>query len=126
MQVSKLKISADASGKLKMLKSRSGLTPNLLCRMAMMLSFEAGPLKQNLTNLEDGQEFNAYTLFGPYQSIYLDMLRFVEGERHGENISNEVLIEKLIHHIDRGVRQLSVRIKNPADAAMLLAGEAGM
>ena len=34
------------------------------------------------------------------------------------------LLERLRLHIDRGVRQLSVRLKSPADAAELIAGSA--
>jgi len=77
MHVSKFKISAAATGKLRVASNRSGLTPNLLCRLAMTTSFEAGPLQQVRTDLKEGQEF----------------------------------------------RQLSVRIKSPADVAELLSGE---
>jgi len=123
MHVSKLRISSDSTGKLRVLAQKAGLTPNLLCRMAMMVSFEVGPLNQMRSDLEDGQEFNAYTLFGPYQPIFLDMLRYVEMKGRGEELSDDDLLERLKHHIDRGVRQLAVRIKTPVDAALLLSGE---
>lgn len=123
MHVSKFKISAEATGKLRFAASRSGLTPNLLCRLAMTTSFEAGPLQQTRSNLKDGQEFNAYTLFGANQPIYLDMLRFVESRDGQHELSDDELLERLKHHIDRGIGQLSVRIKSPADVAELLSGE---
>jgi len=123
MHVSKFKISAAATGKLRVASNRSGLTPNLLCRLAMTTSFEAGPLQQVRTDLKEGQEFNAYTLFGANQPIYLDMLRFVETRDGQQDLSDAELLERLKHHIDRGIGQLSVRIKSPADVAELLSGE---
>lgn len=122
MHISKVKISAEASGKLKIAAQRSGLTPNLLCRLAMISSFEAGPLSHLQTDLKDGQEFNAYTLFGANQAIYLDLLKYVETEEGKADLTDEDLLERLKHHIDRGIKQLTVRIKSPADVAGLLAG----
>lgn len=123
MHVTKFKISSEATGKLKVAANRSGLTPNLLCRLAMTTSFESGPLQQIRSDLKDGQEFNAYTLFGSNQPIYLDMLRFIESQNGQHHLSDEDLLERLRHHIDRGIGQLSVRIKSPADVADLLSGE---
>tara|TARA_R110002020_G_scaffold244252_3_gene457913 strand:- start:1186 stop:1563 length:378 start_codon:yes stop_codon:yes gene_type:complete len=123
MHVNKVKISAEASGKLKIAAQRSGLTPNLLCRLAMMSSFEAGPLNHLQTDVKEGQEFNAYTLFGANQAIYLDLLKYVETEKGKVDLTDEDLLERLKHHIDRGIKQLTVRIKSPADVAELLAGK---
>ena len=61
---SKLKISADATSKLRSLRQRTTLTPNLLCRIAIMTSLEEGPLESMPIPDEDGSEFNAYTLTG--------------------------------------------------------------
>ena len=122
MHINKVKISSEATGKLKIAAQRSGLTPNLLCRLAMMSSFEAGPLSHSQTDLKDGQEFNAYTLFGANQAIYLDLLKYVEIGKGETELSDEDLLERLKQHIDRGIRQLAVRIKSPADVAGMLAG----
>ena len=122
MHINKVKISAEASGKLKIAAQRSGLTPNLLCRLAMVSSFESGPLTHIPSNLQDGQEFNAYTLFGANQAIYLDLLKYVEIGEGKVDLTDDDLLERLKHHIDRGMKQLTVRIKSPADVAGLLSG----
>jgi DNA sulfur modification protein DndE len=44
MRFNKLKISADATSKLRYMRQRTQVTPNLLCRMAVMLSLEEGPV----------------------------------------------------------------------------------
>lgn len=120
MRFTKLKISADATSRLRSLRQRTGLTPNLLCRAAIMLSLEEGPVGGGATPDEDGQEFNAYTLTGDYNGLIAALLRFVEETETGsEPLSNEALIGRLRFHIHRGVATLAVRAKSPADVARL-------
>ena len=64
MNLNKIKISNDATQKLRTLKIRTGLTPNILCRLGFCLSLNE-PGIPRLTNFqEDGMEFNRYTLTG--------------------------------------------------------------
>ena len=58
MRFNKLKISADATSKLRSVRQKTGVTPNLLCRAAIMLSLEEGPANAPAPD-EEGQEFNA-------------------------------------------------------------------
>ena len=83
--------------------------------MAMLSSFEAGPITGTPEDTQEGQEFNAYTLFG-------DLLKYVEFGSGDADVEDSALLERLRLHIDRGARQLSVRLKSPADAAELIAG----
>ena len=123
MHVTKLKVSSEATGRLRMLRQRSGLTPNLLCRMALTSSLEMGTVGGMVAPEESGQEFNAYTLFGSDQPIFLSLLSLVEiGDE--EVLADEELIRRLRCHIDRGIGHIAIRINTPADAARLLAGEA--
>ena len=126
MHINKFRISADATNKLRVLRQRSGLTPNLLCRMAMAASFESGPIGVGAIAASDGQEFNAYTLFGADQPIFITMLRLVETEdgKSERRVDDDVLLDRLRAHIDRGVQYLSARIKTPADTAELLGAKA--
>lgn len=81
MHYSKLKISSEATTRLRMLKQRTGLTPNLLCRIALMMSLEEGRLGNIPLPNEDGSEFNAYTLTGENTDLFLSLLRYVEDNR---------------------------------------------
>ena len=119
MRFNKLKISADATSRLRAIRQRTGLTPNLLCRVAIMLSLEQGPVGIPQTLDEDGQEFNAYTLTGDYNGLILAMLRFVEEESEGRRLKDDELLLRLRAHIQRGVATLSVRAKGPADLVRL-------
>jgi DNA sulfur modification protein DndE len=121
MHYSKLKISSDATSKLRSLRQRTGLTPNLLCRIALMLSLEEGPLGDAPAPDEDGSEFNAYTLTGEYGALFAALLRWVEeGPSPDRPMDNGVLLARFRGHIHRGVGTLSVRAKSPSDVFRLV------
>ena len=119
MRFNKLKISADAESRLRSLRQRTGLTPNLLCRMAIMLSLEEGPVGAGTVTDEAGSEFNAYTLTGDHGALITAMLRLVEEEADRRRVADDELLARLRAHIHRGVATLSVRAKAPADIALL-------
>lgn len=121
MRFTKLKISTDAESRLRSLRQRTGLTPNLLCRMAIMLSLEDGPVGPATDTDEGGSEFNAYTLTGDHDRLIFAMLRLVEEEQAGAPVADDELLARLRAHIHRGVGTLSVRAKAPADVALLAA-----
>ena len=119
MRFNKLKISADATSKLRSIRQRTGVTPNLLCRAAIMLSLEEGPANAPAPD-EEGQEFNAYTLTGDHHGLIGALLRFVEEDEAGRPaLDNDALVERLRAHIHRGVGTLAVRAKSPVDLARL-------
>ena len=121
MHFSKLRISTEATGKLRMLRQRTGLTPNLLCRMGLMMSLEEGPLGGAPDPDEDGSEFNAYTLTGEYGALIGALLRWVEdGRDPAEPLDDAALLARLRGHIHRGIGSLSVRAKSPADVLALV------
>lgn len=72
----KFKISASSTAKLKYLKSKTGVTPNVLCRFAISLALvgDNGLGNASISDL-DGQEFNAPTLFGEHADIYQALLK---------------------------------------------------
>ena len=121
MHYSKLKISSDATSKLRSIRQRTGITPNLLCRMAIMISLEEGPLGGAAIPDEDGSEFNAYTLTGEYGALIAALLRWVEEGQTGEvELPNDALLDRLRGHIHRGVGTLAVRAKSPTDLLRLV------
>lgn len=121
MHYSKLKISKDATSRLRSIKQKTHITPNLLCRYALMQSLEDGPLGDIPLPDQDGQEFNAYTLTGELTELLLALVRSVEERTGGPALSDEVLMTRVRGHIHRGVGSLSVRVKSPSDLVMLAA-----
>jgi len=86
---------------LKLLKSRTGVTPNILCRIALTLSLEEGKLPGRKQPELDGGEFNTHTLFGEYERVYDCFIRQIHGPLDARHC-NLVVAD----HIDRGLDHL--------------------
>ena len=120
MRYNKLRISEDATSRLRSLRQRTGVTPNLLCRAAALLSLEEGSVT-SLAPDERGQEFNAYTLTGELTGLIGSLIRFVEQEEAKEELDDEMVVKLLCAHIHRGVGTLAVRAKSATDLGRLAA-----
>jgi DNA sulfur modification protein DndE len=72
MLPNRIKLSKNATDKLRYLKSKTGLTPNILSRVAIMLAIRDGTDLSNSTvsDMEGGQELNDTTLFGEHIYLY--------------------------------------------------------
>jgi len=68
----RIKLSKKATDKLRFLKSKTGLTPNILSRIALMLAIREGGNLSNagVGSMEGGQELNDTTLFGEHIHLY--------------------------------------------------------
>jgi DNA sulfur modification protein DndE len=116
---SKLKISKDATSRLRSLKQKTLMTPNLLCRYALMKSLEDGPLGDVPLPDQDGQEFNAYTFTGELTELLLALVRSVEEQSSQESLVDDEVMARVRGHIHRGIGMLSVRVRAPADLLTL-------
>ena len=120
MPFSRLYINEDVDNKLRVLKMRTGLTPNLLCRMGFCLSLsEPGIPDIALYSDNQAREFNRYTLTGQYDMLFFSLLR----ERLTEDcLDPETKLESQFKaHLSRGVGLLYQRVKNVEDMASLVA-----
>jgi DNA sulfur modification protein DndE len=92
--------------------------------MALMISLEEGSLDNTRPPDEDGSEFNAYTLTGEYAALFAALLRWVEeGPTPKTSLDDDALLRRLRGHLHRGVGNLSVRVKSPADILRLAVAE---
>lgn len=118
MLFSRLYISEDVDNKLRVLKMRTGLTHNLLCRMGFCLSLsEPGIPDLQLYSDTQAREFNRYTLTGQYDLFFFSLLR----ERLSEdNLDPETALEAQFKaHLSRGVALLHQRVKSLEDITEL-------
>ena len=105
--------------RLRLLKARTGLTPNLLCRLGFCLSLEE-PGIPDLELYMEGKmrEFNRYTLTGQWDQFFFSLLR--------ERLAQDDLdIEKDVEdqfkaHLSRGVFLLSQRVKSLVHLSQLV------
>ena len=100
-----------------MLKGRTGLTPNILGRIAFCLSLKE-PGIPNEKKDSQGQEFNRYTLTGEWDTFYIALLK-MRLMNDGLNPDKGLLIH-FKEHIERGVILLFNRVKEFKELSSLV------
>ena len=72
MLPTRIRLSNQATAKLRYLKKQTGLTPNILARISIMLAIKEGSNLANagVESVDTGQELNDSTLFGEYIYFY--------------------------------------------------------
>jgi len=66
MKLTKLRLTKDASNRLRFLAGKTSLTPNLLCRIGFCLSLSEDTIPDPEEYSDEDREFNRYTLLGEY------------------------------------------------------------
>lgn len=101
MLPNRMRISKVATDSLKILKGRTGLTPNIVCRMALLVSLEDGA-RGGLRTVElVGSEFNGPTLFGEFGLFFEAVIRQVHGQ-----LDPKQCAAVIASHIDDGLERL--------------------
>jgi DNA sulfur modification protein DndE len=95
------------------LQSRTGLTPNILCRIGFGLSLKESYAPNPDEYDQDGKEFNRFTLTGEYDSLFIALLKqkFLSWRLD----SNDNFEDQFRANINRGVLILDKRCKGLTD-----------
>jgi DNA sulfur modification protein DndE len=109
LKLQRIRFSVEADNRLRMLKARTGLTPNLLCRLGVCLSLsEPGEPVSDSSEMSQ-REINRYTLLGEYDKLFVAL--FIH--RHPEAADDPDAAERLfVQHVHRGVTMLANRVKS--------------
>ena len=109
MEFKRIRLSLESTNKLRMFKMRTGLTPNISCRLALSLSInDTNKLSFELYSDDTGQEINRYTFLGDQELILLSL--FTQW-CYENNVAKKNYYEYLLAHINRGVEMLVNRVK---------------
>jgi len=119
MQLNRIHISEDSRNKLSILKGRTGLLPNVLSRIGLMLSLAETSEPELGTDPTDGSEFNRFTLMGEWDPLIVALLE-EWCITNGIGTDNDTLVKYFRAHLNRGVRLLYGRVKGLEDLANLL------
>ncbi len=120
MTFNRLHVGKEVDLRLKNMKARTGLTPNLICRLGFCLSLaEPGIPDPRMYSDGNVREFNRYTLTGQWDTFFFSLLR----ERLVEDgLDLETDLETQFKaHLSRGVLLLYKRMKTLADLGTLVA-----
>lgn len=118
MLPNRFRISKASTESLKLLKARTGVTPNIACRIALMLSLERGRTGGEREVDFDGSELYTHTLFGEAAQIYECMLRAVHGDLQQKRVQQLVG-----SHIESGTEELK-KAKTLIDLCALISSSA--
>ena len=96
----RLRTSKKAGDRLKELQDKLRLTPNILCRYAVVLSLRNSEPVVNFVNDTSGLEFNRTTLTGEYDYLFKALI----AQRLGREITDEEFFPDLFNaHLERGI-----------------------
>lgn len=116
LQLKRVRFCKEADSWLRTLKSRTGITPNLLCRLGYCLSLDEITLPDPTKYPEDSaREINRYTLLGEYDSAYEALLKQRLADAGFAGLTSALLDDQFRAHMNRGVMLLAARMKTLGD-----------
>jgi len=115
MLPNRVRLSTKATNKMQYMKSQTGITPNILSRIAIMLAIKEGnKLKDAAVGDYEGQVLDKSVLFGDHMDIY-DVL--INQYIHDNNIKFD-LPKTIASLIEVGVHKMG-HVKNLVDLSKL-------
>lgn len=119
MKLTRLRVCKEVDQRLSHLKSKTGLTPNLLCRIGFCLSLN-DPTIPNVADYppDSERELNRYTLTGEWDLLFVALLR----ERIAQDDPDQTIPpeDHFRAHVNRGVLLLFHRVKSLGDLDRLV------
>ena len=108
MQLGRIHTSQRSRGILSTLKSRTGITPNILSRFGICLSLKDPSIPNPEEFDELGTEFLPNVLFGEYEKMFYAL---IVNRLHRDKLDPELYLNRMMRaHLNRGVYSLMSRI----------------
>ena len=120
MKLNRLRISQEVSTRLSILKARTGLTPNILCRFGFCLSLNDPSIPDpDAYSTEMEKEIDRHTLTGSWDPLFVALIK-ERCHRDGLPLKDEELAAQFRAHINRGALLLYKRVRSLNDLAQLM------
>jgi DNA sulfur modification protein DndE len=120
MKLNRLRISEEVSNRLSILKGRTGLTPNILCRIGFCLSLN-DPTVPNPDDYpaDTEKEIDRHTLTGQWDRLFVALIK-ERCYQDGLHLSDEELAAQFRAHVNRGVLLLYKQVRSLNDLMQLM------
>jgi DNA sulfur modification protein DndE len=120
MRLNRLRISEEVSNRLSILKGRTGLTPNILCRIGFCLSLN-DPTVPNPDDYpaDTEKEIDRHTLTGQWDRLFVALIK-ERCHQDGLHLSDEELAAQFRAHVNRGVLLLYKQVRSLNDLTQLM------
>lgn len=123
LQFSRIHLSGEADNRLKILRGRTGLQANFICRLAFCVSLrEPSPPDERSFADENGREMHRATLFGSWDEVFY---RLLTERLHDYGQAAEEADHQLVGHVNRGIALLTQSVRSLSDLAAALIEEVG-
>jgi len=120
MKLTRLRVCQEVSQRLTHLKSRTGLTPNVLCRFGFCLSLNDPTIPNPEEYPPDSErEIDRHTLTGQWDRLFVAMVTERCAQDHLP-LDDETLAVQFRAHVNRGVLLLYKRLRSLNDLALLM------
>lgn len=124
MNLKRIRFSEEVSAKLSDLKGRTGLTPNILCRIAFCMSAEQpGVPDPDEFPADSEREIDRHVLLGTWDPLFVALIKERLKQDGIETTDPELLTLHFRAHVHRGVYLLHKRVKNFGDLIHLMPRE---
>ena len=124
MNLKRVKFSNEVSAKLSDLKGRTGLTPNILCRIAFCMSAEQpGRPDPDEFDSDSDREIDRHVLLGNWDPLFVALIKERCKQDGLETSDPEFLTIQFRAHVHRGVYLLHKRVKKFGDLIHLMPHE---
>lgn len=99
LTLQRVPFSKDADNRLRSLKAKMGITPNVICRLGFCASLNMHTPPPAVDHSEHGRDISRYTLFGQFEEAYASLLT---QWKHDTKCAIS-MDELCIRHMNRGV-----------------------
>lgn len=123
MKLNSLRVCQEASHRLSLLKGRTGLTPNILCRLGFSMSLNDPTIPNPADYPPDSDRIiDRHVLTGPWDKMFVALIK-ERCKQDGLPVTDDALAEQFKTHVNRGVLLLYKRVKSLNDLALLMPRE---
>lgn len=120
MKLRSMRVCKDASVRLSQLKARTGLTPNILCRIGFCLSINDPSVPNPKDYPPDSErDIDRHTLTGPWDDLFVALIK-ERCKTDDLQLTDKILTDYFRAHVNRGVILLHKRTRTLTDFAHLL------
>jgi DNA sulfur modification protein DndE len=120
VKLNRLRVCEEVSNRLSILKGRTGLTPNILCRIGFCLSLDDPTIPNPDDYPPDSErEIDRHTLTGPWDRLFVALIK-ERCQQDNLSLDDTTLAAQFRAHINRGVLLLYKRVRSLNDLALLM------
>jgi len=122
MNFRRMRFTPDVSHKLSVLKARTGITPNVLCRFGFCMSLETPSIPSPEEFQEQGdadKEIDRPVLLGSYDTLFVALIK-ERCKQDDQALEGDALYAYFRAHMHRGVYLLYKRVKRLPDMIHLM------